>query len=93
VNIFDIIDGIAFSKKADLLDSADAEKQYSPFLVNRWLSMLDPIAAKIVNITVNRNLKQLNTPQDQYKFLLNALPKFRKQRITYIKKVSKIKDS
>jgi hypothetical protein len=93
MNIFDIIDGIAFSKNENLINSPETEKEYSPFIVNRWLSMLDPIAAKIINITVNKNIKQLNTVQDQYNFLLNVLPKFGKQRINYIKKPSKSKSS
>lgn len=85
MNIFDVIDGVAFSKKTDLLNSPEAEKEYSPFLVNRWLSMLDPDAAKIVNLTLNKTSKQF-TVSEQYKFLVNVLPKFRKQRIEYIKK-------
>jgi len=93
MNIFDIIDGIAFSKKTNLIDCPEAEKEFSLYLVNRWLSMLDPIAAKVVNLTSNRNLKQFPTVQDQYKLLVNVLPKFNKQRINYIKKSKPSKDS
>lgn len=92
MNIFEIIDGIAFSKKKDIFTSPEAEGEYSPFIVNRWISMLDPIGAKIVNLTVNRKNKLLDTPKDQYQMLMNVLPKFPKQRINYIKK-PKIKES
>lgn len=89
MNIFDIIDGVAFSKN-ELTSQAEDEKVYQPFLVNRWLSMLDGNAAKIVNETLNRYGHVFNT-EEQYKFLLNVLPRYRKQRINYIKKPSKDK--
>lgn len=85
MNIFDIIDGIAFSKKKELLQQ-DIELKYTPFMVNRWLSMLDSNAAKIINETVNKTYTVFNNPTDHYKFLLEVLSKYRKQRISYIKK-------
>lgn len=92
MNIFDIIDGIAFSKKKDIFTSPEVEKEYQPFIVNRWLSMLDPVAAKIVNLTVNRVNRQIETPRDQYNMLMNVMPTFKRQRINYIKK-AKTKES
>lgn len=86
MNIFDIINGVAFDKHATLLDAAEHDKDYQPFLVNRWLSMLDASAACIVNDTLNRFGSALS-PKDQYKFLLHVLPAYRKQRIQYIKKL------
>lgn len=86
MNIFDIIDGIAFSKNKNIFTSAETEGEYQPYIVNRWLSMLDPIAARVINLTVNRRNKITDNPQDHYKMLMNVLPKFPKQRIYYIKK-------
>lgn len=90
MNIFDIIDNIAFSKKQDICQQAEDEKIYQPFLVNRWLSMLDGSAAKIINDTVNRYGQCFNSAE-HHKFLCNILPKYKKQRINYIKKPSKEK--
>lgn len=88
MNIFDILDGICFSKKKTLLDNFEKENEYSPFLVNRWLSMLDPSAAKIVNDTVNRFGQSFST-QEQYRLLTEILPIYKRQRINYIKKPAK----
>lgn len=85
MNIFDIIDGIAFSKKPDLLKQAEEEKTYQPYLVNRWLSMLDGNTAKIINETLNK-YGQVFSPAEQYTFLTNILPQYKRQRINYIKK-------
>ena len=86
MNIFDIIDGIAFSKKQNLLEQ-DIELKYSPYMVNRWLSMLDPSAAKIINETLNKTYNVFSQPLDSYKFLVNVLPKYKRQKIQYIKKI------
>lgn len=85
MNIFDIINGVAFDKKADLINQTEDEKAYAPFLVNRWLSMLDGSAARIVNETLNR-FGGVFTSAEQYKFLVHVLPLYKRQRINYIKK-------
>jgi hypothetical protein len=89
VNIFDIINGIAFQKKSELLDNIEAEGAIQPFLVNRWLSMLDPSAAIIVNETVNKFHSVFGDKASYYKFLVNVLPQYKRQRIQYIKKPAK----
>ena len=86
MTIFDIIDGIAFSKKKKLLENIGEENAFQLFMVNRWLSMLDPGAAKIVNVTLNRYGHIFQSNQDKYNFLVNVLPQYRKQKIQYIKK-------
>jgi len=90
LSIFDIIDGIAFSKKQSLSIQAEDEKDYQPYLVNRWMSMLDTDAAKIINETLNKFGHVLSTTE-QYKFLVNVLPRYKRQRINYIKKPAKEK--
>jgi len=90
LNIFDILDNIAFSKNQDINQQAEDEKIYQPFLINRWLSMLDSNAARIINDTVNRYGQNFSSAE-HHKFLCNILPKYRKQRIYYIKKPSKEK--
>lgn len=88
MNIFDIIDGICFSKKKNLFANIEDEKQFQPYIVNRWLSMLDPSAARIVNETVNR-FGHVFTNQEICKLLTEILPKYKRQRIEYIKKPAK----
>lgn len=86
MNIFDIISGIAFTKQKELVNNVEDEKSFNPYMCNRWLSMLDPSAAKIINLTTNRFSNIFTNNKDYYLFLLNILPKYRTQRITYIKK-------
>jgi hypothetical protein len=86
MTIFDIIGGILFNKKKDLLDNVDDTKHYQPFLVNRWISMHDGSSAQIVNETINRYGHIFTDKRDQYRFLVEVLPGHRFKRIDYIKK-------
>lgn len=85
MNIFDIIDGICFSKKKNLPINVEDEKSFQPFILNRWLSMLDPSAAKIINDTVNRYGQNFNN-EEIYRLLVEVLPRYKRQKINYIKK-------
>jgi hypothetical protein len=86
MTIFDIIGGILFTKKKDILDNVDDQKQFQPFIVNRWLSMHSGDDARIVNETVNKFGHVFTDKADLYKFLVNVLPRHRFKRINYIKK-------
>jgi hypothetical protein len=91
LNIFDIINDVAFTKRARSNFNLEEEKNIQPFLLNRWLSMLDSSAALIINETLNKYGQCFNN-FDNYKFLLNVLPKYKFKRIEYIKK-PKVQDS
>lgn len=64
------------------------------FLVNRWLSMADPVIAQIVNATTNKWISEDGIATDGLmmgKFYKIILPKFTR-KINYIKKAIKEKD-
>jgi len=91
LNIFDIINDIAFSKKERSNINLEEEKNIQPYILNRWLSMIEPSAAFIVIDTLNKYSKHFSNIES-YRFLLNILPKYKFRRIEYIKK-PKTKDS
>jgi hypothetical protein len=65
-----------------------------PYLVNRWLSMADPMIAQIVNATTNKWIVEKGVVSDGLsmgKFFKVMLPKFM-NNISYIKKAVKEKD-
>jgi hypothetical protein len=83
-NLFDFLNFI--------FKSSDKEvKEYNPpiYLINRWITMANPIFAKIVNLTSNRWLSN-NNDFDFTKFYRIVLPKH-KHKISYIKKKEKTK--
>lgn len=84
--IFDYIDSITCTKQF-VDDIKYDESVYSGYMCNRWISMMDADSAMIINETTNRLWSQLPTKVEHYEFLLNLMPRKRKQRINYIKKI------
>jgi hypothetical protein len=81
VTIFDYIKDITVTKRGDLpLD------QYMPFLVNRWLSFINPTVCSNINQINSKTL--LEDKEMHYKIILSLFPKMKYcPKINYIKKV------
>lgn len=82
MTIFDYLKDIIVTKRGDLpLD------QYVPFLVNRWLSFINPTVCELINSKIN-NKVFLENKEAHYKALLTLWPQSKYcPRIYYIKKV------
>jgi len=80
--LFDYLKDIFVTKKANLpLD------EYSPFLINRWLSFSSHATCQAINETVNVTSTDKGI---HYKLLVALFPKQKYQpKITYIKKIKK----
>jgi hypothetical protein len=81
VTIFDYLKDIIVTKKGDLpLDN------YVPFLVNRWLSFINPEVCSAINQANSKTL--LEDKSLHYKLMLSLFPKLKYvPKIQYIKKV------
>lgn len=80
--LFEYIKDITTYKKGNLpLDD------YIPFLINRWLSFIDPQISSAINESTN-TLGNISKEQ-HYKLLLKLYPK---SKVPYIKYVKKIKE-
>ena len=86
MTIFDQIGDVLFTKKKKCLDNIVDEGDYSPFMVNRWISMYSPEYCVLINNTVNWMHPVLETKTDHYKFIHAVLPKAKWKRINYVKK-------
>lgn len=88
--IFDYLNTILFDKSNEI---SIEENDFNLYMVNRWLSMYSPDMANVINETSNKYGQTLAVKEDQFKFLLNMLPKQRKKHIGYIKKKKEIKST
>ena len=81
MTIFDYIKDITVTKQGNLpLD------QYMPFLVNRWLSFINPTVCSNINQINSKTL--LEDKEMHYKMMLSLFPQMKySPRINYIKKV------
>jgi hypothetical protein len=86
MTIFDIISSIIFTKKKNCLLTVDDETAFSPYLVNRWLSMYSPSLALTAN-KVNKYLGVFESKNDLFTLFFNMFPKVKTKKINYIKKI------
>ncbi len=81
MTIFDYLKDILVTKKGDL-----PLNDYVPFLVNRWLSFMNPTICEFVNTLNNKTL--LEDKEMHYKTLLSVFPKVKYlPKLNYIKKL------
>lgn len=88
--IFSYIDSVLFNKRK-LNTINEGETQFNIYMVDRWCSMYSPDITQIINETSNIYGKMFSTKQEQYEFLLNILPKTKKTKINYLKKIKEEK--
>lgn len=87
-NIFDYIGGILFTKKEWPNKTLEEDKTFDLYMINRWCSMADKDAARLINETTNKFGHLLDGKEKQYTFLKSILPRYKYQRINYIKRKS-----
>ena len=90
---FDILSNILFYKKLNHFKVEEDENEFSPFIVNRWISMYSPMLAKQSNV-VNKYLGIFETKKQAYNFFISFFDKVPFKKINYIKrkKEDKAKD-
>jgi hypothetical protein len=86
MNIFQQLKDIIQFKKELILDDIEEEKQFSPYMTQRWLSFHSPQFALLMNHTVNILWSALDEKSLAYKFFIGIVPKSRYKNIKYIKK-------
>ena len=87
MTIFDLLNSILHSKKRIDVNLED-ENVFSPFMINRWVSMYNGDLTCFVNNFLNRMLP-FDSKEGLYNFYFNLIPKLKFKRITYIKKADK----
>lgn len=85
MTIFDLISDILFYKKKNCLTTVDDESSFTPYLVNRWLSMYSTQVAKTCNV-LNRYLGIFESKADLYSLFVALVPKLPNKKITYFKR-------
>lgn len=91
--IFDQLNDLLFTKERKCMDNVDHESDYSPYMINRWISMYSPELAHVINNTVNWTYQVFETKSEHYNFLHTVIPRVNRKRINYIKKTKRDKES
>ncbi len=85
-SIFDQLKDIVETKSGTLLDDFDALQNFSPYMINRWLSMYNTSTCILLNETTNKMYRGVETKEQWYKLFLTLTPKQKSKYIKYIKK-------
>ena len=84
MTIFDFINDVLFTKK-NTMQSLDDESTFSPYMLNRWISMYSPEMAQDCNI-INKYLGAFENKKDLFNLFIATFKKVPFKRINYIKK-------
>ena len=61
-------------------------KNFSPYMVTRYLSFYDKDLLNYANETVNRYSQIFDTDEEAFRFFENVIPKLKRKNIKYISK-------
>ena len=87
MNFFDLLRKLIFSKKTIAEDlGSEGLQQFTPYMINRWLSFYGATQAVFVNETLNRFTSLLDDKSEMYKLYYNLIPTCRYKKIEYVKK-------
>ena len=86
MNIFDQIRDIICDKQNKLSEDCETEKEFIPYMTQRWLSFYSVQFAQLLNSSTNILWKAVDDKQIWYKLFTGIIPKSKVKNIKYIKK-------
>lgn len=92
MNFFDILRSLLFVKKTANDLCSEGLQQFTPYMVNRWVSFYDNSKTIFINETFNRFASLFEDKSEMYKLYLNLIPQSKFKKINYIKKKKETQD-
>jgi hypothetical protein len=86
MTFFDILRTLLFVKKTAEDLCSEGLQQFSPFMVNRWVSFYDKSKSIFINETFNKFASLFEDKNEMYKLYFNLIPQSKFKKINYIKK-------
>lgn len=86
--MFKAINYILFEKNKKELDN-EILSEFVPHMVSRYLSFYDKEYVSYINDTINTYGNIFDCVEDRFKFYDAVIPKVRKRKIDYVKKIKK----
>jgi hypothetical protein len=88
--MFAHLNNILYKKQPDTdLVNLNEDKEFQPFLIQRWCTMYSTSVTSLVNDSTNRYWKIYENNKDWYAALDSIIPTCRFKKISYIKKTKK----
>ena len=86
MTFFDILRSLLFAKKTAEDLCSEGLQQFTPYMVNRWISFYDNSKTIFINETLNRFCSLFEDKNEMYKLYNNLIPQSKFKKINYIKK-------
>ena len=86
MNIFDQLKDIITDKQNKLSEDIEFEKEFVPFMTQRWLSFYSDQFAHLLNCSTNMLWRGIEEKPSWYKLFTGIIPKTKYRNIRYIKK-------
>lgn len=87
MTFFEVLRALLFTKSRNNEEvNRDSLVQFSPFMLNRWLSFYDKPKTIFVNETLNKFCSLFDDKNEAYKFYNNLVPQSKFKKIDYVKK-------
>ena len=87
--MFTHINRILYKTKDTDITNINEDKEFQPFLIQRWCTMHSTSIAHIINETTNRYWITMETNKDWFVALDTIIPACKFKRFSYIKKTKK----
>jgi len=92
MNFFDILRSLLFAKKTAEDLCSEGLQQFTPYMVNRWISFYDNSKTIFINETFNKFASLFEDKNEMYKLYFNLIPQCKFKKINYIKKKKETQD-
>jgi hypothetical protein len=92
MNFFDILRSLLFAKKTAEDLCSEGLQQFTPYMVNRWISFYDNSKTIFINETFNKFASLFEDKNEMYKLYFNLIPQSKIKKINYIKKKKETQD-
>lgn len=92
MNFFDILRSLLFAKKTAEDLCSEELQQFTPYMVNRWISFYDNSKTIFINETFNKFASLFEDKNEMYKLYFNLIPQSKFKKINYIKKKKEAQD-
>ena len=92
MNFFDILRSLLFAKKTAEDLCSEGLQQFTPYMVNRWISFYDNSKTIFINETFNKFASLFEDKNEMYKLYINLIPQSKFKKINYIKKKKETQD-
>jgi hypothetical protein len=92
MNFFDILRSLLFAKKTAEDLCSEGLQQFTPYMLNRWISFYDNSKTIFINETFNKFASLFEDKNEMYKLYFNLIPQSKFKKINYIKKKKETQD-